>query len=153
MTRPSFPPLLYHGTRAAFDSLDLAMTVDGGLHVGSEEQARMRAGTSGRLLAVSLEAFNTRRSRDTGGNWKAKVQQARAAGFQAIVYLNRYEGIPLERFQALAQAGIDPDRLSDAQFRKQVPEAKDSWIVLDLAYLRRQPALDLAPGPRLRGPR
>lgn len=144
-------PILYHGTRADFDTLDLSQTVDGGLHVGTEAQARMRAGRSGRLLAVELDLYQVRRSRDLGGEWKAKIRQAKGAGCQAIVYLNRFEGIPLERFEALREAGIDPDRLTDAQFRKAVPEAHDSWIVFDLAFVRRRPDQDISPSvPRRR---
>lgn len=143
MTRP--PALLFHGTRTDFETLDLTATVDGGLHFGSEAQARMRAGRSGRLLAVELDVFSVRRSRDTGGQWKAKIRQAKASGCNALVYLNRYEGIPPERFEALAAQGVDPDRLSDAQFRRAVPEAQDSWIVFDLAFVRRLPAHDLGP--------
>lgn len=151
MTRPHPNPVLYHGTRATFTDLDLSQTVDGGVHFGTEAQARMRAGRSGRLLAAELDVFQVRRSQDTGGEWKAKIRQAKAAGFNALVYLNRYEGIPLERFEALAAQGLDPDRLSDAEFRRAIPEAQDSWIVFDLAFVRRLPLHDLGPvTPRAR---
>lgn len=37
-----------------------------------------------------------RRSRDPGGDWSGRVRAARSAGAEAIVYLNRYEGITSE---------------------------------------------------------
>lgn len=71
------------------------------------------------------------RSKDLGGNWKAKIRQAKAAGKDGIVYLNRYEGMSSELIDRLQQNGLldKLDGMSDAQFRKAVPEAQDSYIV------------------------
>lgn len=130
--------VLYHGTSTSIMRLDPSRTVDGGLHFGTRAQARMRVGGRGCLLQARLiiDPLRVRRSRDTGGNWKARIHQARAAGCQAIVYLNRYEGIPTERVLDAQSQGVDLDRLTDAQFRQQVPEAQDSWIVFSLEQVR-----------------
>lgn len=145
------PLRLYHGTREAFDALDPARTVDGGLHFGSQAQARMRAGSKGRLIEAHLEVRSARRSRDTGGQWRARIASAKAAGHDAIIYLNRYEGLLLERVLQAQADGVDLDRLTDAQFRKRVPEATDSWIVFSPEQVR---VLEMptAPKPRRPGP-
>lgn len=130
------PVVLYHGTRAEFGTLDPAATVDGGLHFGSLAQAQMRCGKRGRLIQAHLYVGKPRRCRDLGGQWKAKIAQAKSAGHQAIIYLNRYEGIPFERVQEASEQGIDLDKLTDAQFRKRVPEAQDSWIVFSMDHVR-----------------
>ncbi|AWE88943.1 hypothetical protein CSC28_7041 (plasmid) [Pseudomonas paraeruginosa] len=49
----------------------------------------------------------------------------------AIVYLNRYEGLTTEVIERLSASGdlSRLDDMTDAQFRKVVPEARDSYIV------------------------
>ncbi len=120
---------LYNGTAACFDKL--APGRDGGIHLGTREQALMRAGgRSARLFEVTIRPRKIRRSRDTGGNWASIIRSARSAGCDAVVYLNRYEGIPLEAIERAKAAGAeDLDRLSDGRFRKILPESCDSWIV------------------------
>jgi hypothetical protein len=120
---------LYHGTHQGVDTLDAAKTVDGGLHVGTRAQAQMR--NAQRLFHVHLDLGRVRRSQDRGGDWADRIKDARTRGFDAIVYLNRYEGIPLSQVQRAADEGVDLDRLSDQQFRRRIPEAHDSWIVLN----------------------
>lgn len=128
MTDPQGNPVvLYHGTQDSVEILDCRETVDGGLHFGTREQAQMR--NSGRIFHANIEFTRARRSRDRGGDWKKRIQQAKAAGYDAIVYLNRYEGIDLEQFQQLKEQGIDVDRITDGEFRKLVPQARDSYIV------------------------
>lgn len=125
------PLLLAHLTKEQFDFLDPAKTVDGGLHFGTLGQASMRAGNNSRLILAYLQASRLRRCKDTGGNWKALIASAKRAGMDGIVYLNRYEGVTTEIIERL-QASGDLQRLdsmTDAQFRKAVPEAEDSYIV------------------------
>lgn len=127
---------LYHATRAQFDAFDPKKTVDGGIHLGTEAQARMRGGKAARLIQAEVNVDRPRRSRDLGGQWASKIRSARAAGHDAIVYLNRYEGLSLERILEAQRDGVDLDRLSDAQFKRRVPEAQDSYIVLDPSQIR-----------------
>ena len=54
------------------------------------------------------------------------VAVAKAGGHDGIIYLNRFEGIPLAEFDAVRAAGNNLDTMSDAEFRKAVPSAKDS---------------------------
>lgn len=68
-------------------------------------------------------------------------------GERLATYLNRYEGIPLEEFTSAEDApaarragGID--RLSDAAFRKAVPSARDSHIVIDPSIVVRTTPCD-----------
>lgn len=141
--------VVYHGTRETFSRLDLSKTVDGGLHFGSQEQARMRAGKHGRLIAAHVEITSAQRSRDLGGGWKRRIQQAKAAGHDAIVYLNRYEGLSIERVMQAQREGVELDTLTDAQFRRYVPEAQDSWIVFSLDQVKLLPEpTPTSPRPR-----
>lgn len=126
--------VLYHGTNAEFDILDPAKTVDGGLHFGSLEQARMR--NSKRIIQARVELGRIRRSRDRGGDWKGRIQSAKAQGYGSIVYLNRYEGVPFEELQRALNKGVDLDRISDREFKKHIPQARDSWIVFDPRQIR-----------------
>lgn len=145
------PLVVYHGTRADFEQIDTSHTVDGGLHFGSQDQARMRCGKKGRLVAANIRMSSARRCRDQGGNWKKRIAQAKSAGHDAIVYLNRYEGIPFERVDQAFADGIDLDGLTDAQFRKLIPEARDSWIVFCVEQVRLVP--EVAAGNTARRPR
>jgi hypothetical protein len=127
---------LYHGTAADFDRFDPSETIDGGLHFGTLEQARIRvAGQGKQLLRVSINVLNPQRSRDTGSGWKNKIRSAKGMGYDGIVYLNRYEGISQETIARADRDGVDLDRLSDKEFRKYAPEARDSWIAFNAAQV------------------
>lgn len=132
--------VLYHATNERFDSLpDPRLTSDGGLHFGSIEQAVMRTRNAGRrIFAAELLIAQPRRSKDTGGNWANIIKAAKAAGKDAIVYLNRYEGLTTEIIERLSKAGLLDrlDDMTDAQFRRVVPEATDSYIIFSLDQVR-----------------
>lgn len=104
---------------------------DRALHLGTRAQAEMR--NAAFLHEVEIEVTRVRRSRDPGGDWSGRVRAARTAGADAIVYLNRYEGVTSEVITRLAGAGrlSDLDRMSDKAFRALVPEARDSWVLLE----------------------
>ncbi|MFZ3481660.1 hypothetical protein [Sphingomonas sp. 3-13AW] len=103
------------------------------LHVGTIEQASMRGGRGCHLVRVGVAAGKVARRRDTG-SWRLQdLQHLRSRGTGIIVYLNRYEGIPIEEFEAARAACRDIDALSDARFRKLLPSARDSLIILDEA--------------------
>lgn len=133
MTAPDHGLVVYHGTRTRLDTLDPGKTLDGGIHFGTIEQAQMRNSQWIYEARLNFDGGRVRRSRDRGGEWKKRIADAKASGFKAIVYLNRYEGIPYERVVQAQADGVDLDKLTDSQFRKRVPEAKDSWIVFDPA--------------------
>ncbi|CUJ69257.1 Uncharacterised protein [Achromobacter sp. 2789STDY5608633] len=80
---------------------------------------------------------NPARSKDQGGNWKDKIQRAKAAGKDGIVYLNRYEGMTTAIIDRLSKSGHlnGLDDLSDAAFKRLVPEAQDSYIVFSVEQL------------------
>lgn len=121
---------LWHGSKAEVERFDPAATRDRGCHFGSREQAAMR--NAAVLHLVEIEVTRVRRCRDRG-DFASAVRSARAAGFDAIVYINRYEAMTTERIEALQAAGKlhGLDDLTDAAFRRLVPEAQDSLIVLD----------------------
>lgn len=48
-----------------------------------------------------------------------------------IVYLNRYEGVPIAAFERAWSDTKTLDELPDADFVRLVPEARDSWIIMD----------------------
>ena len=77
-----------------------------------------------------------------GRSWRSQIASARSAGHDGIVYLNRYEGIPpsaferaraaLSRRQGSNRATVEEllGRLSDVEFKRLIPEARDSYIAL-----------------------
>lgn len=103
---------------------------DGGVHLGTREQAEMRNSAFLHRVSFLGDMTRVRRSKDEGLDWRSKIRSARTAGFDGIVYLNRYEGMSDDGIRALA-AHPDPDRMSDKEFRRLVPDAADSFISLD----------------------
>lgn len=99
------------------------------LHVGTLDQARMRGGAHLHEVVIRPPVRMVR-LRDIG-SWKVETVMRHARRSPVVVYLNRYEGIPREAFERVAAKGIDLDALPDSRFSKLVPEAHDSWIVLD----------------------
>lgn len=98
------------------------------LHVGTIAQAAMRGGKHLHRVEFALDG-RMPRMRDQG-DWSRRsvTRHTRAGG--AVVYLNRHEGIPLEEFEA-ARAITDIDAISDAMFKRLIPSAEDSWIILN----------------------
>lgn len=122
--------LLWHGSDRAIDRFDRVRGPDGALHLGTRAQAEMRNGAF--LHEIRVEISRTRRCRDRGGDWGPRIRRARAEGFDAIIYLNRYEGLSASTIERLALTGrlAGIDNLPDAAFRLLVPEAEDSYILL-----------------------
>jgi hypothetical protein len=121
---------LWHGSNRPLDRFEQSRGPDGAVHLGSRIQAGMR--NSAFLHEVEVEIQRVRRCRDRGGDWGERVRQARAEGFDAIVYLNRYEGVSAATIERLALSGrlAGLDALPDPAFRRLVPEAEDSYILL-----------------------
>lgn len=92
---------LYHGCRErlpdGFAFGDLRSNPEG-IHLGRLEQARIRAGR-GDILEVRLRLDHL-----------SRLLSRRKRSAQVLVYLNRYEGTPLER--AVEFSRIDDARLS-----------------------------------------
>jgi hypothetical protein len=134
--------IAWHGTQtpvtdpAGFRIKDLP-EMPGGFHIGSKEQARARMHPRGALIRVRIPARHLggiSRLKDQGGNWARRLKPHARKGRCIVAYLNRFEGIGPERAAQLAEH--DPariERMSDRAFRALVPEAADSWIVLDPA--------------------
>ncbi|MGJ7523811.1 hypothetical protein ACSFA0_25270 [Variovorax sp. LT1P1] len=154
------PMVVYHGTNSDFTRFDSVLTRDGGFHFGTAKQASVRvAGPGSNLLPAYLCIEKPRRSRDAGGAWRQKIRSAKSAGFDGIVYLNRYEGVDLSTVQRALLERVDLDKLTDAQFRRYAPEARDSYIAFEPqqirlalaqadAHLRSEPAMpDPVAGP------
>lgn len=130
--------IAYHGLQArdaegfAFGGLE---THPEGIHLGTLEQAHMRAGR-GAVLKLRVHASRldgpAARLKDRDGSWRETVRRQARRGRRLLVYLNRHEGLPTERVIQLCDT--DSERLAampDARFRALAPEAQDSWIVLD----------------------
>jgi hypothetical protein len=98
------------------------------LHVGTLEQATMRGGAHLHRLTIRTGP-RMPRLRDRG-SWNVRTLMRHACRSAVAVYLNRHEGIPLEEFDR-ARSRIDIDRVPDADFRRALPSAADSWIILD----------------------
>lgn len=127
------PLVLYHATSSTFDRFEPQKKLDAGFHFGTREQAAMRARRDAVILEVYLSAARLKRVKDNGQWTKNQIKAAQRAGYDGIVYLNRYEGIPTERIDALFQTGdlCKLDQLSDRDFAHLVPEAQDSFIVFE----------------------
>jgi hypothetical protein len=139
MSRLLDPFLQDDGTIVAWHSGD--GPVDGTsirpfLHIGTERQARSRAGRV--LTRMVLRSDATRRLRDRAEqDWcTRRLRRLAATGAGYGVYLNRHEGVDIEEISAARTdrrverrcGSIDgvPDRL----FRLLVPSAHDSLILV-----------------------
>lgn len=118
----------------------LAAGKDGGIHLGSRDQAAMR--NPAFLHRVAFDTGRERRSRDCGGDWSARISAARRAGCTSVVYLNRWEGVLTESLERMSGMS-DPDSLADAAWRRAFPECTDSWIALYPEDVR---VLEIVPG-------
>lgn len=119
---------MYHGTIHDFDVFDINKCV-GGIHLGTIQQALTRCDHQGYVLQVELSYERIRRSKDMGGGWKKKITSAQTKDCDAIVYLNRYEGMGFGEFKTYSPARLDT--MSDQQFKKIIPNATDSWIAFN----------------------
>ena len=106
-----------------------------GFHAGTLAQAQMRHPRGEMMLVELWPDMPVRRIKDTG-SWKEGPYNVGRSSAPGFVYLNRYEGLSTESTQRVANAIRDPDRLSDAQFLKYAPDARDSYIVLDPSWIR-----------------
>lgn len=130
------PMRVYHGTKEDFEAF---APTTGGIHLGTTEQANMRVSGEGKnIIPAYVRIERPRRSKDTGGSWAAAIKSAKAAGHDGIVYLNRYEGLSSEVIERLSDSGAlaKLDRMSDADFRRAVPEARDSYIAFEPAQIK-----------------
>ena len=132
------PRVFYHKTGSDFETFE--DTNGQGFHFGTQSQANMRAvGQGANVRAVYLQAHKVARVNDQPHGWMRTIQSARKRGVDALVYLNRYEGIPAERFESLFNEGYtqnELDSMAEARFRQLVPEAQDSVVVLDARQIR-----------------
>lgn len=122
---------LWHGSSCRRETFE-GDALTGTIHLGSLAQAAMRSGGKHlHLLEISMPRL--KRVRDQGHDRADQIRKARAAGYDGLVYLNRYEGIEVSSIEAaLAKGpGINWDRISDAAFRKLFPEASDSYLSFD----------------------
>lgn len=130
---------LYHGVQGRVEDgfrLGGLETHPEGIHLGTLEQARMRAGR-GDVLKVTLRldrAGPIPRVRDQDGSWRRLLGRHARKGVGVLVYLNRYEGIGLN--SAIAVSEMAAARSSDRVFRRLAPEARDSYVVLDPDLVR-----------------
>jgi hypothetical protein len=122
---------MYHGTTEKFGRFNPDLTEDSGLHFGTREQALHRVGDKGHknLRQVNLRITNPKRVQDQGGSaqWYDEIQMAKQEGHDGMVYLNRYEVPWAEHLEADKQPG-GVHALSDDEFKKYAPSARDSWI-------------------------
>ena len=138
------PKIFYHGTDALVDkagnlsSFNPKMTKDGGVHFGDFAQAHMR--NAHQIIPVTLDFQRTKRCKDTGMGWKEEIKKAKKQGYDSIVYLNRFEGLPTMAARRLYDLGLgffETGKFSDTKFKKIVPEARDSYIAFYSDQIRR----------------
>ncbi|MFG6082892.1 hypothetical protein ACEUZ9_004124 [Paracoccus litorisediminis] len=119
----------WHGALRQIE--DLVPIISGpGMHLGTRVQASMR--NSAFLHEIEVVAGRLGRARDRQ-DWSSVARRARSDGKTGVLYLNRHEGMEITRIEEL----ISSDRIGriddvgDAQFRKWVPEARDSLLLVD----------------------
>jgi hypothetical protein len=124
----------WHGSTVMIDNFGPA-AAEKGVHFGSREQACMR--NSAFLHEVALDLSSTHRTKDRQ-SWLGIAQRARRQGYDAVIYLNRYEGMTTERLTALLDAGHGNrlDTMSDISFKRLVPECEDSLLVVNPEVIR-----------------
>lgn len=122
---------LWHGSSSRIERFE-GDALTGTIHLGTLAQAAMRSGGK-HLHLVEISMPRLKRVQDHGHDRADQIRKARAAGYDGLVYLNRYEGIEVSSIEAaLAKnPGINLDRISDAAFRKLFPEASDSYLSFD----------------------
>lgn len=127
----------FHGSKSLIRDFNDGAPREG-THFGSRDQALMRS--CGYLHEVALLCQSPKRVRDRQ-SWQKTAAAARSRGYDALIYLNRWEGLSADRVMTLSCNGdLDRiDHLGDAKFRALVPEAEDSVLVLypDIILLRR----------------
>lgn len=125
---------LYHGSTRPIPEL-AASAAGPGVHFGSLGQARMRNPAYIHEAEITIGSCGRTRDRQS---WGETARRARSGGHDAMIYLNRYEGMPIERLQRLLADGHGDrlDSMPDRAFRKLVPEAEDSLLVVDPAAIR-----------------
>ncbi|MEP3665815.1 MAG: hypothetical protein ABJN42_03665 [Roseibium sp.] len=124
----------WHGSKTVIEDFSEAAATKG-VHFGTKDQASMR--NAAFLHEVEVDLDKTSRSRDRQ-SWSDVASRARRAGCDAVRYLNRYEGMPIDRLNALLSAGHGDslDTISDRAFRKLVPESEDSILVVNPSAIR-----------------
>ena len=126
------PLVVYHGTNEAFSVFD---TSNSGIHFGTNVQAAMR--NRKHLMPCFLNIRTIKNCKDHGNqsHWKKQITAATRKGFTGIIYLNRYEGISYEEFNAARlNHGLthdDLDSISDKKFQKYVSKSAFSYIVFE----------------------
>jgi len=87
-------------------------------------------------MRVSADPRKMKRLVDTGDWTERKLAALWRKGWDGVIYLNRFEGIPLEEFEeARAKAG-NIDVLPDRMFKRLLPSARESIIVFDPAHVQ-----------------
>jgi hypothetical protein len=101
------------------------------LHLGTLRQAKMRGGRC--LTKVVARPAPAVRLRDRGEQaWcKRRLRAHVRKGKGYCLYLNRHEGIDLDQYLTARSASRAVDTLPDRAFRRTIPSAQDSLILLD----------------------
>lgn len=110
----------WHGKRGEWNFTVFNTSSEAGVHFGTREQAEMRGGKSN-AKKFFLKLESTARVRDKGSFKRIPV------GRDSAVYLNRFEGIPLETVRSIPGSVLD--RMTDSQFKRAVPSSSDSYVV------------------------
>lgn len=124
------PLVVYHGTRDTFTNF---VTNPNGIHFGTQSQATMRSLRVLMPCFLNIRSLKEKVDNGDSNHWAKIVKRLSGLGENGIIYLNRYEGISLEEFEAARiNHGISHDqldRLSDHNFKKMVSASSYSYIV------------------------
>ncbi len=136
------PLVVWHGTKSDIHIFDEsnASQVSGrfeGFHFGSYKQAEMR--NKQNIIPVFLNIKQLKRTKDEGG-WSRKIVNSKKHE-SGLIYLNRFESIPLSEYEAAKERGIKVDvksldKMNDVEFRKNFPSAEDSYVVFNSTQIK-----------------
>lgn len=108
-----------------------------GLHLGTARQSLSRGGACLDLITIK-PGSQTRLVDKAENEWsKARIDRADQAGYGYAVYLNRHEGVDLAEVEQARdhpkcrQNDRSVDGISDTLFKRLVPSAQDSLLLID----------------------
>lgn len=127
---------LYHGTQADFEHFSMDEAAHFGLHFGTLEQARNKAGRTGRVLAVDLHALRPLRLPDLG-TWSFEILARELDGRgRAILDAADYERCWKHRDpDAALRATLLRHGYDTIVYANEVEGGGDSWIALSADIL------------------
>ena len=125
----------WHGSRKPLDTIDFSK--NRGFHLGPKSIAEQFGPN---LYAFTLSSLKIKTTKDTGDEWKQRIINAKKQGFNAIRYLNRFEGINPRQFDAFEHQYLNT--ISDTKFLTHFPNAQYCLVILKKGLIHETHTID-----------